>query len=249
VFEGLTYTQELVKKWYAAHLSEKMEGEKLRDAERDRKQGKSGRGFSDLQVEYVEADRPNPKSVFSYSDDHDEDVSAVKNARDGLPTGLKIVSSEPITEKRSVFIGHAVRVTDEKEVPLVVNDLLEDRKIAKAAHPAIFAYRIAKDVGGVAGKVYNTGEPSAPWGYLGSSDLTLLLDYDDDGESQAGARLKHLLEILELENVMVVVTRWYGGTLLGPDRFKHINQAARDALELAGFLDEDKKDGKKAKRK
>lgn len=161
VFEGLTYTQELVKKWYAAHLSEKMEGEKLRDAERDRKQGKSGRGFSDLQVEYVEADRPNPKSVFSYSDDHDEDVSAVKNARDGLPTGLKIVSSEPITEKRSVFIGHAVRVTDEKEVPLVVNDLLEDRKIAKAAHPAIFAYRIAKDVGGMAGKVYNTGEPFA----------------------------------------------------------------------------------------
>jgi hypothetical protein len=44
---------------------------------------------------------------------------------------------------------------------LVVNDLLEDRKIAKAAHPAIFAYRIAKDVGGMAGKVYNTGEPFA----------------------------------------------------------------------------------------
>lgn len=77
----------------------------------------------------------------------------------------------------------------------------------------------------------------------------MLIDYDDDGESQAGARLKHLLEILELENVMVVVTRWYGGTLLGPDRFKHINQAARDALELAGFLDEDKKEGKKVKRK
>lgn len=64
------------------------------------------------------------------------------------------------------------------------------------------------------------------------------IDYDDDGETQAGARLKHLLEILELENVLVVVSRWYGGILLGPDRFKHINQAARDALELAGCLDD-----------
>lgn len=75
----------------------------------------------------------------------------------------------------------------------------------------------------------------------------LMTDYDDDGETQAGARLKHLLEILELENVLVVVSRWFGGTLLGPDRFKLINQAARDALELGGFLDTDKeRDGKES---
>ena len=70
----------------------------------------------------------------------------------------------------------------------------------------------------------------------------LMTDYDDDGETQAGARLKHLLEILELENVLVVVSRWYGGTHLGPDRFKLINQAARDALELGGFLEEREKE-------
>lgn len=76
-------------------------------------------------------------------------------------------------------------------------------------------------------------------------EVGLIVDYDDDGETQAGARLKHLLEILELENVLVVVSRWFGGTLLGPDRFKLINQAARDALELGGFLDGEKdKDGK-----
>jgi putative IMPACT (imprinted ancient) family translation regulator len=37
--------------------------------------------------------------------------------------------------------------------------------------------------------------------------------------------------------VLVVVTRYFGGIHLGPDRFKHINQAARNALELGGFLD------------
>lgn len=28
-------------------------------------------------------------------------------------------------------------------------------------------------------------------------------------------------------NVAVVVSRWYGGIQLGPDRFKHINNATR----------------------
>ena len=37
----------------------------------------------------------------------------------------------------------------------------------------------------------------------------------------------------------------------GPDRFKHINQAARNALDLGGFLDspDDGKKGKKGKRR
>lgn len=74
-------------------------------------------------------------------------------------------------------------------------------------------------------------------------------DYDDDGETQAGARLKHLLEVLDLTGVLVVVTRWFGGIHLGPDRFKHINQAARDALEAGGFLDEVEKSSKKGRRR
>jgi putative IMPACT (imprinted ancient) family translation regulator len=76
-----------------------------------------------------------------------------------------------------------------------------------------------------------------------------MTDCDDDGETAAGSRLAHLLEILELENVLIVVSRWYGGTLLGPDRFKLINQAARDALEKAGFLDDDKADSKPSRRR
>jgi putative IMPACT (imprinted ancient) family translation regulator len=37
-------------------------------------------------------------------------------------------------------------------------------------------------------------------------------------------------------NVAVVVTRWYGGIKLGPDRFKHIKNAARDVLERHGLI-------------
>ena len=41
----------------------------------------------------------------------------------------------------------------------------------------------------------------------------------------------------DVKDVLVVVTRYFGGTLLGADRFKHINQAARDALGLGGFIE------------
>lgn len=43
-------------------------------------------------------------------------------------------------------------------------------------------------------------------------------DNDDDGESGAGAKLAALLELMGVQNVFVVVTRWYGGVHLGPDR-------------------------------
>jgi hypothetical protein len=35
---------------------------------------------------------------------------------------------------------------------------------------------------------------------------------------------------------MVVVSRWYGGIQLHGDRFKHISNAGRDALQVGGFL-------------
>ncbi len=39
----------------------------------------------------------------------------------------------------------------------------------------------------------------------------------------------HVMQILDVRNVVVVVSRWYGGIQLGPDRFKHINNSARCA--------------------
>lgn len=171
VFEGLVHVQYLAKKWYAAHLSSGLEGEKARNADKSA-QAHTGEYLSanspfasshiqdqlaSLDLNHNEHDgdqvpfrRPSPRETFSYGDNGEVDD-------DVLPAGLKIVSCDPIIEKRSTFIGHAVRVTSEKQVPLVIHELLSDKKIAKAAHPAIFAYRIAKEVGGPAGKVIHSG--------------------------------------------------------------------------------------------
>ncbi|KAM6939164.1 protein IMPACT isoform 3-T5 [Lycodopsis pacificus] len=58
-------------------------------------------------------------------------------------------------------------------------------------------------------------------------------------------------QILDVRNVAVVVSRWYGGILLGPDRFKHINNCARNILVEEGYTasaDEAAKSGAKTKR-
>jgi hypothetical protein len=52
---------------------------------------------------------------------------------------------------------------------------------------------------------------------------------DDDGEKYAGKRLERVLVDLDVQGT-IVVARWYGGVLLGPVRFTHIEMVAREAI-------------------
>jgi Uncharacterized protein family UPF0029 len=54
--------------------------------------------------------------------------------------------------------------------------------------------------------------------------------HDDDGEHYGGKRLEKVLKEANVEGA-VVVARWYGGILLGPVRFTHIENCAREAIE------------------
>jgi len=136
-----------------------------------------------------------------------------------------IITGDTIEDRKSVFQGHTAVVKSLEEVKLVINKLYENKKIAQAAHN-IYAYRIFH-------KEKNT------W----------LSDCEDDGEDAAGGRLLHLLEILDVVDRLVVVTRWYGGILLGPDRFKHINNAARFVIQLVTPAVKDDSKPKKKKGK
>ncbi|XP_072425802.1 protein IMPACT isoform X2 [Chiloscyllium punctatum] len=99
------------------------------------------------------------------------------------------------------------------QVKLLLQELYQNKKIANATHN-IYAYRIHCE-----------------------DKQTFLQDCEDDGETAAGGRLLHLLQILDARNVLVVVSRWYGGILLGPDRFKHINNCARNILVDEGYAE------------
>ncbi|EFP86362.1 eIF2 kinase Gcn2p negative regulator [Puccinia graminis f. sp. tritici] len=145
-------------------------------------------------------------------DEKDRRSAVVEEASgDGKQEFAPVVhSSQPIVDRKSVFIGHAVALDNPKDVPRILQYLLKDKKIAKASHNMI------------------------AWRCLTNGSLHQ--DNDDDGESAAGSRMQHLLNILDVKNVFVCVSRWFGGVHLGSDRFKHINQATRDALLEGRFI-------------
>jgi len=58
-----------------------------------------------------------------------------------------------------------------------------------------------------------------------------------------------MMQLMDVWDVVVVVTRWYGGVHLGPDRFRIINAAGRDALVRGGFEKKKQAGGEKGKKK
>ena len=62
-----------------------------------------------------------------------------------IPSSVKcpeIVTGDCIEDRKSVFQGHFAQVESMGEVQAVIAKLLENRKIANATHPCMYAYRI-----------------------------------------------------------------------------------------------------------
>ena len=122
--------------------------------------------------------------------------------------------SQAVTEKKSTFLAHTTNVhTPAAARDAIAHLLSADKRVAKATHN-ITAYRI-RDA---------------------SNPAVTYQDCNDDGETAAGRRLLHLLQLLGVWNVLVVVSRWFGGVKLGPDRFKLINQVAREAVTESNWV-------------
>ena len=156
------------------------------------------------------------------ADDGHEDDAQIDLA--DLPAPPWTVSA-PVVDNKSTFVAHVAPVTSPDQARLYVAQLLaSDRRIRDATHN-MTAWRIRG--GGASGVSYQ--------------------DCDDDGETAAGGRLLHLMQLMEIWDAMVVVTRWYGGVKLGPRRFAVINAAARDGFVRAGMVVEKEKEKKKGK--
>lgn len=164
-------------------------------------------------------DRDEQHAVDTPSETYQQALS-IETLRDAPPWTL----SDVVIELKSVFIARSAPVSSPEQAKQYLQHLLDsDKKVRSATHN-ITAWRIKGD-GGV---TYQ--------------------DCDDDGETAAGGRVLHLMQLMDIWNVMVVVTRWYGGHQLGPKRFSIINTVARDAFVQGGFVKEEstatKKKGK-----
>ncbi len=121
---------------------------------------------------------------------------------------LRSVGRKTLRRRRSQFIGTASPASDER----TARDLIEQvsSKVPDASHHA-YAYRVGIE--------------------------TVLARYSDDGEPSgtAGMPLLQLLEGRELTNSIVVVSRIFGGTLLGTGGLaRAYADAGRAAIEAAG---------------
>ncbi len=112
-------------------------------------------------------------------------------------------------EKRSIFLGHAIRTDTEEEAQAFIKAL---KKQYQDATHNVFAYMMRGD---------------------------LIARYSDDGEPQGTAGMPTLDVIRKsgVRNVCVVVTRYFGGTLLGAGGLvRAYSHTASLALDAAGII-------------
>ena len=120
---------------------------------------------------------------------------------------IDVCHSEHNTIQDSTFMGHCAEIESKDDIQAVIANLLKDRAVAGATHN-MYAYRFKSQNGQV---------------IEGSKD---------DGEHGAGYNLLKLLRDRDDTNKMVVVTRWFGKTHLGPRRFEIIKNCAEETLKL-----------------
>ena len=156
LFDGIERVRDKVEEWYSTR-----EAEVLQRREDDRLHRQAGA------AEETEMDAAVRDTNCTL------DASNGDGGRASPSSGVTLISAPAITERKSVFVGHAAVLTDASQVRLVLSELLRDRRVARATHPAIHAWVCRAQEGGV-----------------------VLRDCQDDGETAAGGRLAHLLDVL-----------------------------------------------------
>lgn len=128
------------------------------------------------------------------------------NFEDSITPHEDFVLHEHIIEDRgskySVSVG---RVQGRTDIKLFLQRLKENKKYAKATHNS-WAARISQD-----GLIYETKS--------------------DDGETGAGMVILRVMQKEQVSDCIICVTRWFGGTKLMSDRFKHVQDATQYAIE------------------
>lgn len=149
----------------------------------------------------TQRDEPN----FVEEDQAASSAATMKNEPDLQPSNLGWTVSSPITSRKSTFIARSIPVTSTHVASQALTALLSQESLSSASHN-ISAYRIVTSSG------------------------SILESSSDDGETGGGNHLLSILQSSNLTNVLLVVSRWYGGIMLGTDRWRIMTDVSRDAL-------------------
>lgn len=107
-----------------------------------------------------------------------------------------------ISDRGSKYAVSGGRVQSAADIKVFLKQLKRTKKFAKATHNT-WAARLAD------------GTESK----------------NDDGEGGAGMIILQMMMREGLEDAIIVVTRWYGGTHLGGDRFRHVKTSVQHLFD------------------
>lgn len=119
-------------------------------------------------------------------------------------------TSPSVSLKQSTFIARATTISDPSQRPKLLKSLFDAHPNLRTATHNVWAYRI---------------RPSES-----SIGMHMREASHDDGESGAGDLLLRILRETNSVDTLVVMTRWYGGVMLGPDRWRLMRNVANSAL-------------------
>lgn len=111
-----------------------------------------------------------------------------------------------ITKSKSKFVGRIAKISSLEDADKLLKELKRNPSTKDATHH-ISAARV------------NLGTNSA------------LEVSNDNGEPPAGSRLLQVIKSNNISNVLLVVSRWYGGKKLGSERFRVIDDVAKDIID------------------
>ncbi|KAI0503123.1 hypothetical protein F5B22DRAFT_640378 [Xylaria bambusicola] len=120
-------------------------------------------------------------------------------------------TSQPVTLKQSTFVVRAITITEPSQRQSVLQSLFAATPSLQSATHNAWAYRVK-----VPTNLFNA--------------TTIKEESFDDGESGCGSFLLKTMQEMNAVDTLVVMTRWYGGIMLGPDRWRLMRNCLADAL-------------------
>ncbi|KAI1861663.1 uncharacterized protein JN550_010733 [Neoarthrinium moseri] len=119
-------------------------------------------------------------------------------------------ASSPVSFKQSTFIVRATQITQASQRQTTLQSLFNAIPNLQTASHNAWAYRVKKP------------------DMFGSH--TIKEESFDDGESGCGDFLLKNMREVNAVDTLVVMTRWYGGIMLGPDRWRIMRNCLKEAL-------------------
>ncbi|KUI73201.1 Protein IMPACT [Cytospora mali] len=119
-------------------------------------------------------------------------------------------TSPSVTLKQSTFIARATTITEPSQRPSLLKALFAAHPNLETASHNVWAYRIHAHKSAIS---HHPREAS-----------------HDDGETGAGDLLLRVMRETNSVDTLVVMTRWYGGIMLGPDRWRLMRNVVTSAL-------------------